>query len=336
MSTAVERCRIRTTSRARVTVTGTVTNTAKAIITDTTGRRRPVARTGWCDMGARDERVGLNLARDQVAMEWWYPQFRLLIPMLGPIHWRGRIRPFRTRVESYELVVIYRTPVHTIPQIWVVEPEISRRTHILHPHLHADGSICSFFPPDGTYSPQSDDISRLVDLASDWLRRHIYFEEYRRWPGPEAPHEPHDVLRALARRPDARCICGRKQPFRLCCKRRYELLAATSQTGKRLSAEESRERMWLEQLLRKVRQGVGAQTFASIRPELGPPIWLLKRDSETSVACANRVPNLQAQLDRRASDVATGREWTQSHPSTLPVNFEFSTAEDPLGATVSA
>jgi hypothetical protein len=257
-------------------------------------------------MPAQEGRSVLNLARDEEAMNWWYPQFRLLIPMIGPVHWRGRIKPFRTRLESYEVVLVYRTPVHTIPQVWAVEPEISRRTHFFHPHLHADGSICNFFPPDSTYTPERDDISRLVDLASDWLRRHIYFEENRRWPGPEAPHEPHNVLRALSRRSDARCICGRKQPFRLCCKRRYKALAATSRAGNPLHTEQWAERLRFEQVLRRVRKNIGPLTFASVRPDLGPPSWLLGPTHLTSVKARRGTTDRQVQFDRPASDVGTG------------------------------
>jgi hypothetical protein len=263
----------------------------------------------------------LMLQRDQEAMNWWYPQFRLLIPMIGPTHWRGRIKPFQTRLASFEVVVVYRFPGHSIPQVWVIEPEISRRTHHFHPHLHANGSICSFFPPDRTYTPERDDISRLIDLVSDWLRRHIYLEENGRWPGPEAPHNPHDVLSAMSRRQDARCICGRKLPFRLCCKRRYERLAVTSPTGSQTSAKERAERLRLEQLMRMVRQNVGHLAFGAASPNLGPPTWLLTRRSRW-VPVMRELSHRGAEFDRQASDVGGARDWARSERAVVPLNTD--------------
>lgn len=279
-------------------------------------------------MRSKDGRAVLMLQRDQEAMSWWYPQFRLLIPMIGPTHWRGRIKPFRTRLVTFDVVVVYR-PAHSIPQVWVVEPEISRRTHPFHPHLHAGGSICSFFPPDGTYTPERDDISRLVDLVSDWLRRHIYFEENGRWPGPEAPHNPHDVLSAMSRRPDARCICGRKLPFRLCCKRRYERLAITSRAGSRMSAEERTERLRLERVMRMVRQNIGPLAFSAASPTLGPPTWLLTRQFR-SAPSMRELSHRGAEFERQASDVGGARDWAHLDHTVVPLSPDHVLARTPV------
>lgn len=318
---AVGRCLGRTISPAKAMVTGTGTNTAKVIITATTAPRRLAAPTERFDMRTEHGRAVLMLQRDQEAMNWWYPQFRLVIPMIGPTHWRGRIKPFRTRLATFEVVVVYRSPAHSIPQVWVVEPEISRRTHYFHPHLHAGGSICSFFPPDGTYTPEREDISRLVDLVSDWLRRHIYFEENGRWPGPEAPHNPHDVLSAMSRRPDARCICGRKLPFRLCCKRRYERLAVTTRTASRPPAKERSERLRLEQLMRMVRRNVGHLAFGAASPNLGPPTWLLTRQSG-SIPAMREVSHRGAEFDRQASDVGCAPDWAHLDHAMVPLSSD--------------
>ena len=323
-SIAVGRCQGRTISPAKGTVTGTVTNTAKAIITATTAPRRLAAPTEHSDMHTEDGRAVLMLQRDQEAMNWWYPQFRLLIPMIGPTHWRGRIKPFKTRLSNYEIVVVYRAHIHAMPQVWVVEPEISRRTHFFHPHLHAEGSICSFFPPDRTYTPERDDISLLIDLVSDWLRRHIYFEENGRWPGPEAPHHPGDVLRALSRKPDAPCICGRKIPFRLCCKRRYEILAKTAPGPSKPSAQELEERRRIQNALNIATRTVGSVAFAAIRPDLGPPAWMLRRNS--FAPDPTRSGSRQERLNREGADVGAALHSPYYGPSDLPLRVDVAPA----------
>jgi hypothetical protein len=146
--------------------------------------------------------------------------------------------------------------------------------------LHADGSACTFFAPDRTYDPERDDISRLVDLAGDWLRRHLFFEAVGWWPGGEAPHDAADVLRALEHKPDARCVCGKKLPFRLCCKQRYTQIAAAASP---ISPQALRERRAQQQVIQTILQRSNAAAdpacFVKLPPELGPPGWLLASPS---------------------------------------------------------
>ncbi|HEY0151797.1 MAG TPA: hypothetical protein VGB92_07365 [Longimicrobium sp.] len=217
-----------------------------------------------------------GLARDIAGMEGFYPQFRLVIPLYGAVHWRGPLRPYRTRLDTFEVVVAYGPIAGTIPQVWIVGPEISQRTHPLHPHLNRDGSACTFFVPDRTYDPDRDDIGRLVDLAGDWLRRNLFFELAGWWPGAEAPHEAPDVLAELARRPDVRCVCGSLRPFRLCCRDGYRRAAGGTRPGShRLHPAFVADRRRLRRVVRDVRGALGPLGFATVAPHLGPGARLL-------------------------------------------------------------
>jgi hypothetical protein len=217
-----------------------------------------------------------GLARDIAGMEGFYPQFGLVIPLHGPVHWRGTLRPYRTRLDTFEVVIAYGPVAGMIPQVWIVGPEISRRTHPFHPHLNRDGSACTFFVPDRTYDPERDDIGRLVDLVGDWLRRNVFFELAGWWPGAEAPHEAPDVLAELARHPDARCVCGNPRSFRLCCREGYRRAAGGARAGShRPHPALVEDRRRLGRVVREVRDTAGPLGFATIAPHLGPSVRLL-------------------------------------------------------------
>lgn len=236
-----------------------------------------------------------KLARDIAGMEDFYPQFRLVVPLIGPVHWRGTLRPYRTRLDTYEVVVEYGPVAGLVPRVWIVGPEISRRTHPFHPHLNSDGSACTFFVPDQTFDPDRDDVGRLVDLVGDWLRRNTFFELVGWWPGKEAPHNASDVLTELARTPDARCVCGMPRPFRLCCRARYQRAARAEGTVRRSSdpalvAEQRR----VGAVVRAARAAVGPLIFAACAPHLGPPLPFLMRGAEVPAGVQPRQPDSEA------------------------------------------
>ena len=156
-------------------------------------------------------------------------------------------------------------------------PEISKRTHPFHPHINIDGSICTFFVPDRTWDPVRDDLSRLVNLAGDWLRRFTFYESARWWPGAEAPHEAADVLAEMKGRPNAPCVCGSGEPFGVCCLGLYRGIARMlSGPGVRArNGSSPLEQRAVQHDLRRLRHRVGARGLAGILPDRGPPAWTL-------------------------------------------------------------
>lgn len=221
--------------------------------------------------------LGPGRVRDQGGMDAWYPQFALTIPLHHPPRWTGSLHPFRTRHRVFRVVLEYGEHDTSIAKVWIVRPEVSRRTHLFHPHLNGDGSVCSFFVPDRTYDPAVHDISALVDLVGDWLRKHMFFEELGWWPGPEAPHDPRQVLTALRAVSSALCVCGGGLTFRQCCEDRYRQVATLVEAGRidpqglpRGGVKKS-----IEDALKSLRLHRGPLGSAALLPHLGPPSYLL-------------------------------------------------------------
>jgi hypothetical protein len=225
-------------------------------------------------MVAGDRWPGLD--RDIAAMAAWYPQFRLVIPFHGLVHWRGVLKPFQTRLNTFEVALTYGQTLQEVPKIWVLFPEISQRTHSGHLHLNTDGSLCTFFVPDQTYHPMCDDLSRLVDLTGDWLRRAMFYWENGWWPGLEAPHDPADVIRELQGKPGALCVCGGGRAFSLCCEPIYRKMATAIAAGRSsLRHETPSRRISIAKAMGTVRNELGPIAFAQLLPHLGPAACLL-------------------------------------------------------------
>jgi hypothetical protein len=209
-------------------------------------------------------------------MRLWYPQFHLVVPLEGRPYWTGTLKPYRTRRDTFRIVLVGSACSSGVPKVWCTRPEISKRTYPFHPHLNVDGSLCTFFVPDRTYDPLAHDISRLVDLVGDWLRRHIHLLEFGFWPGDEAPHEASGVLRELQGAPDAACICGSGQRFRLCCRGSYQSVANAVANGRASRLDENtRLRMPIVRALRDMYRRVGPVGLAELLPRIGPPAALL-------------------------------------------------------------
>lgn len=215
------------------------------------------------------------MQRDEPEMGIWYPHFGLVAhPPAGPC-WVGTLQPFRTRLQLFRVVVVYPPHVAEVPKIWCVSPEISQRTRPFHPHINVDGSLCTFFVPDGTYDPLAHDISRLVDLTADWLRRHVYYLEFGYWPGAEAPHAAAGVLAELAHHLAAVCVCGSGRLFRDCCRTAYQHAAKVETARRQHSAAESLAQRQTTASLHDLRSRMGVSGYNRMLPGLGPAPYLL-------------------------------------------------------------
>src|SRR5207245_3724644 len=110
-----------------------------------------------------------------------------------------------------------------------------------------------------TYDPRRHDVSRLLDLTGDWLRKHCHYEQFGWWPGPVAPHDPQAVLQELRGQGHKLCVCGSGKRFDLCCRFRYEELTALMSRGRVLphvNADQD-EMEKVERLARNVRESLG-------------------------------------------------------------------------------
>lgn len=95
-----------------------------------------------------------------------------------------------------------------------------------------DGSICAFEPRDGTWQ-FGDSLVILLDIYSLWALRHLHYEVFGRWPGPQSVAPPYE--RMLELRDDEFCGCGQSQKLYVeCCKpfdNKLKLLAAAVSFG---------------------------------------------------------------------------------------------------------
>lgn len=80
-----------------------------------------------------------------------------------------------------------------------------------------DGSICAFFPDDGTWT-FGDSLVELLDLYSVWAIRHLHLRHTGRWPGPQAPCHPHERLQEFVE--TEICGCGSRLSYGQCCRPR--------------------------------------------------------------------------------------------------------------------
>lgn len=219
----------------------------------------------------------VRLRRDIPAMMHWYPQFSLVVPVRGDPYWHGLLRPFHSRFETFHVALVYPPTDHDVPKIWALSPEISKRTRWTDPHINIDGSLCTFFAPDRTYEPATQDIGLLVDLTVDWTRRYIFFREVGYWPGKEAPHFASEVLAELDHNVNARCVCGSAKPFRFCCRRDYVKIVEVEKHRAAHADKMFRTERLTAATLAGMRARLGPTNFAQMTPTAGPPFGLLAR-----------------------------------------------------------
>ena len=97
--------------------------------------------------------------------------------------WVGSLQPTEYS-PVYQVRIDYR--LHTVPKAWVLSPSIRMNAK----HLHADRSLCLYWPPDNSWTPQTLIAETIIPWTAEWL---IFYEHWQitdQWIGPEAPHRP--------------------------------------------------------------------------------------------------------------------------------------------------
>lgn len=85
-----------------------------------------------------------------------------------------------------------------------------------------DGSVCAFEPLDGTWV-MGEPLVALFDLYSLWALRHLYLQQFGRWPGPQALAHPYERIMEL--REDELCGCGTyHKRYGECCSQKDQSL----------------------------------------------------------------------------------------------------------------
>lgn len=80
-----------------------------------------------------------------------------------------------------------------------------------------DGSICAYEPRDGTWA-FGDPLVTLLDLYSVWALRHLHYEAFGRWPGPQAVSQPYERMLELNDDEHCGCLSSEGRRYVDCCK----------------------------------------------------------------------------------------------------------------------
>lgn len=119
-------------------------------------------------------------------------------------------------------------PVH--PRARVVDPEISHRTYLTHPHMFVDPKnddswACPISPQSTNWQWRRGATLQYLDQVALWILKSAVWiatgggiMQSARWLGPDTSHLPLDVLTSI--RPGDLCRCGNGHPYETCHMRR--------------------------------------------------------------------------------------------------------------------
>lgn len=149
----------------------------------------------------------------------------------GPVPYVHRMENAEQEVFSVRLIV-WPPPRH--PKVVALYPEISGRACPGHPHLFQHpqhprlrefpavmpDALCTYRPSDGEWSWRGSDLVLALDYAALYLAKHVVWQRTGGggkglWIGPQASHEPSDLIREL--HPAAECRCGNGRRYGDCC-----------------------------------------------------------------------------------------------------------------------
>lgn len=114
-------------------------------------------------------------------MSQLFPQFKY---HRSSNSWIGNLKPSLESPE-YKIRISFRIGYH--PQVFVISPQISPSA----PHVYrSNGSLCLYYPDDGSWSSEYFIAKTIVPWTAEWLRYYEIWQVTGRWFGPEAPHTP--------------------------------------------------------------------------------------------------------------------------------------------------
>ena len=130
----------------------------------------------------------------------------------------------------FEIEIVYFEPP-MIPRIYALRPRIDSSTFSTHPHLsrgrphplrqfdlsYPRDDLCVFATQDDAWLWGVHTAADIVEYTSFWLAAHLLWVAggKKRWPIPEASHDPLKLL--LSTPPHAQCSCGSGKDFVDCC-----------------------------------------------------------------------------------------------------------------------
>lgn len=120
------------------------------------------------------------ISQQIAAMQCDFPSFAFRREGNRPT-WRGVIQP-TDRGVSYQVKIVYQYP--NSPRVWVVSPAL----HPGNPHHYPDGSLCLYYPQDGSWRSDKLISKTIVPWTALWLALYEEWCVTGLWYGPEVPH----------------------------------------------------------------------------------------------------------------------------------------------------
>lgn len=122
------------------------------------------------------------------------------------------------------LVLVFPPKRH--PEAMSLEPLISRKLYPTHPHLRGEAFLCPYFPSDGDWSWENNNVADFLDYTSIWLAKHMVWDQtggYKggTWIGYYAGHTPRELVANVGR--NLQCPCGRGRKYKRCCRPEHVL-----------------------------------------------------------------------------------------------------------------
>lgn len=124
--------------------------------------------------------IGYQVFRMKVAFATFKYGRRHLYQHSTPT-WIGTLQPTETS-PLYQVRITYSPPKP--PKVIIIDPP--PRTDA--PHRYADGSLCLYFPKDGSWTPYHFIADTIVPWTALWLYCYQLWCDTGKWFGPEAPH----------------------------------------------------------------------------------------------------------------------------------------------------
>lgn len=123
----------------------------------------------------------LSIGQQVATMLTDFPSFKYRREKQIPT-WRGTLQPTESS-PIYRVKVVYRYP--RSPQVWVGSPTLQPDA----PHRYKDGSLCLYYPHDGSWTPFRRISHTFVPWTALWLAFYEIWLHTSKWYGPEVSHE---------------------------------------------------------------------------------------------------------------------------------------------------
>jgi hypothetical protein len=123
----------------------------------------------------------ISLALQKLRMDVLWPSFRCVSKRPSLALWTGRLRPTSNSPE-YLIRIVWNQG--RTPKVFVDSPQLVEYAE----HVYDDGSLCLWYPPDGSFQESSFAADTIVPWTALWL---YYYEAWLQdgvWWGEEAPH----------------------------------------------------------------------------------------------------------------------------------------------------